>query len=638
MSNILTAPPAIGFDTDLLKKLATHHSSLQQMWLSGYLYGVALHGQPAPSNGSANGVLEVLPSVAVQQPGVSSKQSITVLFGSQTGNSKKVANLFAASARERSLEVTVADLNDYPTRQLKDEKIVVLVISTQGEGDPPVAAEEFHKWLLGTRAPKLEGLKFAVCALGDKSYLQFCQTGKEFDARFEALGATRLVDRVDCDVDFEEAVELWIQRVLASTPELRSGGSHGNVYAISPERSSGVQGATLAASPERSSVVQGATFVASPERSSGVHSRKHPFAAPVLEKIQLNGRGSQKETWHLELSLEDSGLTYEPGDSLGIYPQNPPSLVREVLYTAMLNGNKTVVFNEKENSLRHFLLREVELSALTRDLIEKYANWTNNTKLKTLLEDNVALKQFIWGRNVADLIREFPAAMSEATLLSFLRKMPPRLYSISSSLEAHPDEVHLTVAAVRYQYDGRPHLGAASTYLADRVLAGESVPVFVERNEYFKLPDDSADMIMVGPGTGVAPFRAFVEERTERNATGKNWLFFGNPHFETDFLYQTEWLNHLKRGTLDRLDVAFSRDQNDKIYVQHRLIERSKLIFDRLENGAHFYVCGDKDRMASDVQNAVVQIVAKESGKGAEYAAEYLKGLKKQRRYLEDVY
>jgi len=357
-----------------------------------------------------------------------------------------------------------------------------------------------------------------------------------------------------------------------------------------------------------------------------------------LEKIQLNGRGSQKETWHLELSLEDSGLTYEPGDSLGIYPQNPPSLVREVLYAAMLNGNKTVIFNEKENSLRHFLLREVELSALTRDLIEKYANWTNNTKLKTLLEDNVALKQFIWGRNVADLIREFPAAMSEATLLSFLRKMPPRLYSIASSLEAHPDEVHLTVAAVRYQYDGRPHLGAASTYLADRVLAGESVPVFVERNEYFKLPDDSADMIMVGPGTGVAPFRAFVEERTERNATGKNWLFFGNPHFETDFLYQTEWLNHLKRGTLDRLDVAFSRDQNDKIYVQHRLIERSKLIFDRLENGAHFYVCGDKDRMASDVQNAVVQIVAKESGKGAEYAAEYLKGLKKQRRYLEDVY
>jgi len=653
MSNILTAPPAIGFDTDLLKKLATHHSSLQQMWLSGYLYGVALHGQPAPSNGSANGVLEVLPSVAVQQPGVSSKQSITVLFGSQTGNSKKVANLFAASARERSLEVTVADLNDYPTRQLKDEKIVVLVISTQGEGDPPVAAEEFHKWLLGTRAPKLEGLKFAVCALGDKSYLQFCQTGKEFDARFEALGATRLVDRVDCDVDFEEAVELWIQRVLASTPELRSGGTHGNVYAISterssgvqgatlaasPERSSGVQGATLAASPERSSGVQGATLVASPERSSGVHSRKHPFAAPVLEKIQLNGRGSQKETWHLELSLEGSGLTYEPGDSLGIYPQNPPSLVREVLYAAMLNGNKTVIFNEKENSLRHFLLREVELSALTRDLIEKYANWTNNTKLKTLLEDNVALKQFIWGRNVADLIREFPAAMSEATLLSFLRKMPPRLYSISSSLEAHPDEVHLTVAAVRYQYDGRPHLGAASTYLADRVLAGESVPVFVERNEYFKLPDDSADMIMVGPGTGVAPFRAFVEERTERNATGKNWLFFGNPHFETDFLYQTEWLNHLKRGTLDRLDVAFSRDQNDKIYVQHRLIERSKLIFDRLENGAHFYVCGDKDRMASDVQNAVVQIVAKESGKGAEYAAEYLKGLKKQRRYLEDVY
>ncbi len=369
------------------------------------------------------------------------------------------------------------------------------------------------------------------------------------------------------------------------------------------------------------------------------HDRKRPFAAPILEKIQLNGRGSQKETWHLELSLEGSGLTYAPGDSLGIYPQNPPSLVREVLYAAMLNGNKTLVFNEKENSLRHFLLREVELTVLTREVIEKYATWTNNSKLKALLEDNAALKKFTWGRNVADLIREFPAAMSEATLLSFLRKMPPRLYSIASSLEAHPDEVHLTVAAVRYAYDGRPHLGAASTFLADRVMTGESVPVFVEHNEYFKLPaDESADIIMVGPGTGVAPFRAFTEERSERGASGKNWLFFGNPHFETDFLYQTEWLNHLKRGTLDRLDVAFSRDQTDTIYVQHRLAERSRLIFERLENGAYFYVCGDKERMASDVQNAVVQLVAKESGKGEEYAVEYLKGLKKQRRYLEDVY
>jgi len=312
--------------------------------------------------------------------------------------------------------------------------------------------------------------------------------------------------------------------------------------------------------------------------------------------------------------------------------------VREVLYTAMLNGNKVLTFNGKEAPLRD-QLREAELSVLTRDVLEKYATWTNNAKLKALLEDIAALKKFLWGRNVADLLREFPAAMSEATLLSFLRKMPPRLYSIASSPAAHPDEAHLTVAAVRYDFNGRPHQGVASTFLADRVAVGERVPVFIEHNEYFKLPtDDSADIIMVGPGTGVAPFRAFVEERSERGSSGKNWLFFGNPHFETDFLYQTEWLNHLKRGTLDRLDVAFSRDQEQKIYAQHRLLERSRLIFERLENGAYFYVCGDKERMASDVQNAVVQIIEKESGCDEEYAAEYLKGLKKQRRYLEDVY
>ncbi len=617
MSNILTAPPPVGFDTDLLKKLATQHSTLQQMWLSGYLYGVALHGQSAP--GDLEATLSPSSFAAPALNGAN-KPAITVLFGSQTGNSKKVANQVVSSVRERGWEVVVADLNDYPSKQLKDEKIVLLVVSTQGEGEPPVAAEEFHKWFMGTRAPKLEGMKFAVCGLGDKSYLQFCQTGKEMDARFEALGATRLTERVDCDVDYEEAVEEWIEKVLGNLP-------------VPAALAEGAQGGVSHANGNST-----LTHPAAKAAGTGTFDRKHPFVAPILEKIQLNGRGSQKETWHLELSLEGSGLSYEPGDSLGIYPQNQPSLVREVLYAGMLNGNKTVVFNGKENTLRHFLLREVELSVLTRDLIEKYATWTNNAKLKTLLEDNAALKKFLWGRNVADLIREFPAAMSEATLLSFLRKMPPRLYSIASSLEAHPDEAHLTVAALRYEYGGRPHLGAASTFLADRVAVGESVPVFIERNEYFKLPDDSADIIMVGPGTGVAPFRAFVEERSEHNASGKNWLFFGNPHFETDFLYQTEWLNHLKRGTLDRLDVAFSRDQTEKIYVQQRLLERSKLIYERLENGAYFYVCGDKERMASDVQNAVFQIVAKESGKGEEHAAEYLKGLKKQRRYLEDVY
>jgi sulfite reductase (NADPH) flavoprotein alpha-component len=615
MATLLQPPLPTGIDADLLEKLAAQ-SSLQQIWLSGYLYGVALHGHPT-QQGTSNGRAEVLPSpAAVVQQAFIDKPKVTLMYGSQTGNSKKVAGQIAARLREQSWDVAVADLNDYPTKQLKEEKILVLVISTQGEGEPPVAAEEFYKWLMGPRAPKLEALQFAVCGLGDSSYVQFCQTGKDFDHRFEALGAKRLLDRIDCDVDYETVVSDWTEKLLAKLPTPQS------------SVTTTVQTAAVNGVQERPLSIKTTPY-----------DRKHPFHAPILEKIQLNGRGSSKETWHVELSLEGSGLAYAPGDSLGIYPQNPPALVRELLYTAMLNGNKTVLFDQKENTLRHFLLREVEITVLTRDVIEKYANWTNNNKLKSLLEDPVALKKFIWGRNVADLLREFPAALSEATLLSFLRKIPPRLYSIASSLQAHPEEVHLTVAAVRYEYGGKPHLGAASTFLADRVTVGESVPVFVEENEYFKLPaSDDTDIIMVGPGTGMAPFRAFVEERNERGAAGKNWLFFGNPHFETDFLYQTEWLQHLKRGSLDRLDVAFSRDQPEKLYVQHRLLERSKLLFERLENGASFYVCGDKERMAADVQHAVIQVITKESGKDIDYATEYLKGLKKQRRYLEDVY
>lgn len=608
-------PPPVGFDEKLLEQLA-QHNALQQMWLSGYLYGIASRtGQSAP----VVSVDAPAPAIATPVAPVAALPQVSILYGSQTGNSKKVAHQLSAKVKERGFQAVVADLNDYPTKNLKSEKIVLLVISTQGEGEPPIAAEEFYKWLNGPRAPQLEGLQFSVCALGDRSYVQFCQTGKEMDARLEALGAKRISNRVDCDVDFEDAVEGWFAEVLQKLP----------APAAVP-----VTVATNGALSNGHAVLAPAAKIGTP-----TYDRKKPFTAPVLEKIQLNGRGSQKETWHLELSLEGSGLTFEPGDSLGIYATNPEPLVKEVLYTAMLNGNKVLTFNGKEDEFRHILLRDVELSVLTREVVENYANWTNNTKLKSLLEDNAALKNFLWGRNVADLLREFPAALSEATLLGFLRKMPPRSYSIASSLLAHPDEVHLTVAAVRYDFNGRSHQGVASTFLADRIKAGETVPVFVEHNEYFKLPaDDATDIIMVGPGTGVAPFRAFVEERSERGASGKNWLFFGNPHFETDFLYQIEWLNHLKRGTLDRLDVAFSRDQQDKIYVQNRLAERSRLIFERLENGAHFYVCGDKNRMASDVQQAVGQIIAKESGKGDEYANEYLKNLKKQRRYLEDVY
>ena len=368
-----------------------------------------------------------------------------------------------------------------------------------------------------------------------------------------------------------------------------------------------------------------------------IFDRKKPFHAPILEKIQLNGRGSTKETWHVELSLEGSGLTYEVGDALAVIPQNSERLVSEVLKATQLDPSVSVSFDGQNSSLGDVLMEKAELSALNRDVLSRYYDLTKNDNLKQIIADPKAIQNYVYGRDIVDLVTEFPTELTPQYLADFLRKMPSRAYSIASSLEAHPEEVHLTVGAVRYQANGRKKEGVASTFLADRT--DEKVKVFVEQNEFFKLPKDpKTDIIMVGPGTGIAPFRAFVEERAETNASGKNWLIFGNPHFETDFLYQTEWQQYLKKGILSRLDVAFSRDQAEKIYVQHRILQKSKQIFDWLESGATFYVCGDKTRMASDVERALIAVAEKEGRLSNEKAVEYIKGLKKSRRYLEDVY
>lgn len=601
MTKIATAP--IGrFDEALLKKLSLEHSAEQQLWLSGFLYGLATAGQPAEAVAPAQ-------QSHVQAP------KVQILYGSQTGNSKKVAQKVAALVQEQGWDVTVTDLADYATKNLKTTQIALFVASTQGEGTPPTAAESFYEWLHSARAPKLPDLQFAVCSLGDSSYLKFCQTGKDFDARLEALGASRLAPRVDCDLDYEDAAEQWAAAVVSSLKTVAGA----QPVAVLKEQ------------------------LPTPAYVAGFN-RKNPYHAPVLEKIRLNGRGSAKETYHIELGLEESGLVYEPGDSLGILAHNSDRLVEQVLAAAKLSGAEQIEYDGKATSLASILKTHKELSVLNRNVLEQYAEQTGHENLKAITADHERLKKYLWGRNAGDLLREFPATLTPQQLTDTLRNITPRLYSIASSLTAHPDEVHLTVSALRYEFGRTAREGLASTFLADRIEVGDSVGVFVERNEYFKLPaDDSADIIMVGPGTGVAPFRAFVEERNELRDSGspkqgRNWLFFGNPNFTTDFLYQREWLQYLKTGALDRLDVAFSRDQAEKIYVQHRLLERSRQLFERLENGAYCYICGDKNRMAADVQQAFLQIIARESGKGEAFAAEYLSNLKKQRRYLEDVY
>ncbi|MBW3129854.1 assimilatory sulfite reductase (NADPH) flavoprotein subunit [Hymenobacter profundi] len=598
-----------GLDPSSLDQQSATLKPEQLLWLSGYFYGryAATGAVPAGKQTAA------APAALSATPAPTALPPITILYGSQTGNAKKVAQLAAEAAAAKGLQAVVKDMNDYAPRQLAQEKLLLVVVSTQGEGDPPISAEELHRFLLGKRAPQLPELRYAVLALGDQSYLQYCQTGKEFDARLAELGGQRLQDRVDVDVAFIPPSKQWIEEVLTK---------------IAAE-------ATPSASVSAAAAVTGSA----PAPEAPVYSHDHPFEARVLESIQLNGRGSTKETYHLELDLADSGLVYQPGDALAVVPVNEAPLVEHTLRAAGLNASDTVQLDGKTLPLSTALTEHRELSTLTRDVLERYAALTERTELRELLTDKTKLQPYLYGRDIADLLAEYPTELSAQTLVDTLRPLPTRAYSIASSLLAHPDEVHLTVGAVRYESLGRQKQGACSTFLADRVQPDDTVRVFVEQNEYFKLPQDTAtNIIMVGAGTGVAPFRAFVEERVELGATGRNWLLFGNPHFTTDFLYQTEWQQYLKKGGLSKLDVAFSRDQAEKLYVQHRLLENSRQVYEWLENGASFYVCGDKARLGNALQLALTEVVQRESGLDTEAATDYVRNLRKQRRYLEDVY
>ncbi len=588
---------------DRLNELVKSLSADQAQWISGYLAGL-----------NAAGVAEVpaAPSSADQPRPV-----VTVLYGSETGNAEYVAEQFSEKAMARGLEARVFDMADYKPRDLKKEQCLILITATHGEGDPPDPAEEFHEFLLGRKAPKLEGATFAVLALGDSSYEHFCQTGKEFDARLEELGARRLHDRVDCDVDFDDPAARWTEAVLRHLEEEfeESGGDTANVVPFSGQP-------------------------AAQEKSA--YGRANPFPAEVLENLKLTGRGSGKDIRHLELSLEGSGLSFEPGDSLSVVARNHDEVVFELMEAAGLNSDEIVSTPRGDLPLEDALRHDYEITTVTPPFLKAWAELAENEALDRLLEPDNAdqLTDYRWGRQIIDVLQEFPVAGLEAEqFVGMLRKLQPRDYSIASSYNANPDEVHLTVAAVRYHSYGRNRYGVASTFLSDQVEPGETVPVYVQRNKNFRLPDDPATpIIMIGPGTGIAPFRAFVEEREYQGAEGRNWLFFGDQHFRTDFLYQTEWQRWLRDGVLTRMDVAFSRDTAEKVYVQHRLLEHGRDIYAWLQEGANLYVCGDAERMAPDVHAALERIVAEQGGLSRDKAGEYMKTLQREKRYQRDVY
>lgn len=597
MSASPASNPAYPLDDEQATRLNEALAGLtpgQLQWVSGYAAGVA----------AANSVSE--PASTPLSRG-DSAESLTILYGSQTGNGEQVAKDLASAARDKGFAVTLASLADYKPAGLKRESIVTFVVSTHGEGDPPDDAELFREFLLSKKAPRLESLTYSVLALGDTSYLNFCETGREFDARLDELGGKRLLPIVECDVDYDDAATAWTDSLLEALPA--------------------VLGADRAAPKLRA--------VELPAR----HDKNRPFAAEVLTNQKITAGASTKDVRHIELSLEGSGLSYEPGDALAVLVDNPPGLVDQLIDALGFDAMTPVDVRGKSQSLRDALSNGLEITATNVAFLNAWSGICSSDRMQAMIDDREQLGRLVDNWQVIDVVREFPASTDAQTFVNSLRKLSPRSYSIASSLAANPDEVHLTVAAVRYEAFGSEHWGAASTHLADRLEEGDRVQVYVETNTRFRLPaNDATDIIMIGPGTGVAPFRAFVEERAEHDAAGRNWLFFGDRNFSSDFLYQLEWQRHLKAGRLDRLDVSFSRDQADKIYVQDRIRDAGPELSDWLANGAHLYVCGDARHMAADVDNALIDVIASCRGVSRDVAGAELKELRRAGRYQRDVY
>jgi sulfite reductase (NADPH) flavoprotein alpha-component len=576
----------------------------QLQWLNGYFSGII---QSSPATSAA---LDQQNIAAPKTTSASEPKKLHILFGSHTGNSEGLAENLASLVKEKGIETEVLDMASFKARNLKKVDNLAVIVSTHGLGEPPVQAEDLYNFIHSKKAPDLSHMKFSVLALGDSSYADFCQTGKDFDATLEKLGAQRIGPRQDCDVDYEEDAEAWQKNFLQALAQISNEGP----------------------------AVEAEIDVAAP-KAEAKYSRKNPFEATILEKIKLNGRGSSKETIHLELDLEGSGLTYEPGDALGVYGANSTTLIEEVISATKLSGNEEVESHKGKKSLREALTYDYELTPLSKLSLKKYAELTESTRLKEMLSDSKEVLEYLSGRDILDLIKEEPYELNPDELISVLRKNTPRMYSIASSQETMEDEVHLLVSVVRYKAFGRDKEGHCSTTLADRLKVDDKVKVFVDKNSRFKLPQDpNAPIIMVGPGTGVAPFRAFMQHRELAEKKGRSWLFFGDRNFRTDFLYQTEWQQYLKEGVLAKADVAFSRDQKEKLYVQHRMLENGKELYDWLEQGAHFYVCGDAKRMAKDVDNALREIIQQQGGVTPEKAEEYIKYLQVSKRYQTDIY
>ena len=572
-------------------------SPTQMAWLSGYFWG-RVNQQP--------GVV----SAPVSAPAAA---SITLISASQTGNARRVAEQLRDDLIAAKLNVNLVNAGDYKFKQIGQEKLLLIVASTQGEGEQAEEAVALHKFLQSKKAPQMKDTAFAVFALGDTSYEFFCQAGKDFDTRLGELGAERLLDRVDADVEYKDVAQAWRKRIVDVLKQRV------------PADVSAQAAPTLAGSVN--------------QVDSSPYTKELPLTATLAVNQKITGRDSDKDVRHLEIDLGDSGLRYQPGDALGIWFENDPQLVQEIVELLWLKGDETVEVNDKKLSLSEALQHHIELTQNTTPIIEKYAGLCRDEQLTGLLADKSALQHYAQTVPFVDMVRRAPTELDAQQLVDLLRPLTPRLYSIASSQAETESEVHITVGVVRYDIDGRPRSGGASGYLADRLEEDGELKVFIEHNDNFRLPaNPETPVIMIGPGTGIAPFRAFIQQRDNDGATGKNWLFFGNPHFTDDFLYQVEWQRYVKDGLLTHISLAWSRDQAEKVYVQDKLREQGAEVWQWLQEGAHVYVCGDANRMAKDVEQALLEIIAEYGVMDLETADEYLSELRLDRRYQRDVY
>ncbi|RXM25636.1 NADPH-dependent assimilatory sulfite reductase flavoprotein subunit [Citrobacter sp. AAK_AS5] len=579
-----------------LQAATTDFTPAQLAWVSGYFWGV-LNQQPGSN--------AVAPAPVAEMPG------ITLISASQTGNARRVAEALRDDLIAAKLNVTLINAGDYKFKQIANEKLLIVVASTQGEGEPAEEAVALHKFLFSKKAPKLDNTAFAVFGLGDTSYEFFCQAGKDFDAKLAELGGERLLDRVDADVEYQAAAAQWRAHLVD------------------------VLKARAPAAPS----VQVAASGAVNEVHTSPYTKEAPLTASLAVNQKITGRDSEKDVRHIEIDLGDSGLRYQPGDALGVWYQNDQALVKELVELLWLKGDEPVTVEGKTLSLAEALQWHFELTVNTGNIVENYATLTRSETLLPLVGDKAQLQHYAATTPIVDMVRFSPAQLDAQALVDLLRPLTPRLYSIASSQAEVESEVHVTVGVVRYEIEGRARAGGASSFLADRVEEEGEVRVFIEHNDNFRLPaNPQTPVIMIGPGTGIAPFRAFMQQRAADGAEGKNWLFFGNPHFTEDFLYQVEWQRYVKEGVLSRIDLAWSRDQKEKVYVQDKLRQQGAELWRWINDGAHIYVCGDANRMAKDVEQALLEVIAEFGGMDIEAADEFLSELRIERRYQRDVY